>query len=314
MHSMVAVRHDAEGRPALMFGVILDDSEGAGRVLAQEAVSAQLAKALRLARVSVSRSDVSHERPHVDDIGCEINGVEAPIEDADLAAPRARAHPDDEAAIRRAGDEALRSDRVIDLEARYAAPGEAYRHVTMRRVAERDATGHAVGLLSVSIDQTAVITERRRAAALMRRLDVVTEAAELGVWSVDATTHAVEWNARMFRIYGLPAGSAAPTYQSWLSGLVHADDQRAVAAAWTQMMAGGDKVFESQFRTVWPDGSLRWLVARARKDSLDGRVFLLGVLIDVTEVVTQHQRADQALNDKLAAERANQAKSNLLAR
>ena len=314
MHSMVEVRHAADGRPALLFGVILDDSQGVSRVRAQEAVSAQLAKALRLARVSVARVDVGSQRVHFNDVGYEINGFDPNPEGVDVAVIRARAHPDDRAAIQRAGEDAMSSDRVIDLEVRYATPGQPFRHITMRRVAERDDTGRVVSLLSISIDQTAVITERSRAIGLMRRLDVVTEAAGLGVWSVDVQSHAVDWNAQMFRIYGLPPGSAAPTYQRWLSGLVHPDDQREVNAVWQHEMAGGDATFESQFRTVWPDGSVRWLVARARKEQLDGRVLVLGVLIDVTDVVTQHQRADQALNDKLAAERSNQAKSDLLAR
>ena len=155
---------------------------------------------------------------------------------------------------------------------------------------------------------------RNRSASLVRRYEVVTEAAGLGVWSVDVQTHAVEWNAQMLRLYGLPEGTPAPTYKAWLHDMVHPDDQPAAEAVWLRAVAGGDTVFEAQFRTVWPDGTLRWLVTRARRESLDGRDSLMGVLLDVTELTLQRERTEQALRDKLIAERASRAKSQLLAR
>ena len=153
-----------------------------------------------------------------------------------------------------------------------------------------------------------------RSANLVRRFDVVTEAAGLGVWSVDVQSHAVEWNAQMLRLYGLPEGTPAPTYTAWLRNMVHPDDQPAAEAVWLRAVAGRDTVFEAQFRTVWPDGTLRWLVTRARRESLDGRDSLMGVLLDVTELTLQRERTEQALGDKLTAERASRAKSQLLAR
>ena len=155
---------------------------------------------------------------------------------------------------------------------------------------------------------------RNRSASHVRRFEVVTEAAGLGVWSVDVQTHAVEWNAQMLRLYGLPEGTPAPTYTAWLHDMVHPDDQPAAEAVWLRAVAGGDAVFEAQFRTVWPDGTLRWLVTRARRESLDGRDSLMGVLLDVTELTLQRERTEQALRDKLIAERASRAKSQLLAR
>lgn len=191
---------------------------------------------------------------------------------------------------------------------------ESARPIALRRVAEYDANAQVAGLLTVSIDPTAAARARNRSAGLRRLLDVVAEAAGLGVWSVDLQTHVVDWNAQMLRLYGLPESTPAPTYTAWLCDMVHPDDQAAVAAVWLRASAGGDTVVEAQFRTVWPDGTLRWLVSRARRESLDGRESVVGVLLDVTELALQRQLAEQALGDKLAAERASRAKSQLLAR
>jgi signal transduction histidine kinase/CheY-like chemotaxis protein len=280
----------------------------------QQRVTTQLAHALRLARVVVSHVDLVTERVYFNDVGYEVNGFPADTDGVDLPVILARTHPDDREIMRRATEQALASERAVDIEVRFQMPGHPERHLAQRRVALRDANARVVGLLTVSIDQTPTARARSHSASLLRRLDVVGEAAGLGVWSVDLQTHAVEWNAQMLRLYGLPDNAPAPAYTAWLYDMVHPDDQAAVAAVWLRAAAGSDTAYEAQFRTVWPDGTLRWLVSRARRETLEGRDSLVGVLLDVTELTLQRQRAEQALGDKLTAERASRAKSQLLAR
>ena len=64
MQALTEVRNGADGRPATLLGVLIDDTESADRVRAQQAVSAQLAKALELAKVSVWRIDLQRRRIH----------------------------------------------------------------------------------------------------------------------------------------------------------------------------------------------------------------------------------------------------------
>ena len=191
---------------------------------------------------------------------------------------------------------------------------ESVRPIALRQLPEHDANAQVAGLPTLSLDKTAATRVGNRSASLTRRLEVVAEAAGLGVWSVDLQSHSVEWNAQMLRLYGLPETTPAPTYTAWLYDMVHPHDQAAVEAVWVSAVAGGDTVFEAQFRALWPDGTLRWLVSRARRESLEGRELLVGVLLDVTELTLQRLRAEQALGDKLAAERESRAKSQLLAR
>ena len=61
--------------------------------------------------------------------------------------------------------------------------------------------------------------------------------------------------------------------------------------------AGGG-MQEREFRIVRPDGSVRWLVSRARPEEIDGRRLVFGVTIDITE----RRLAEQALRS--ADERA----------
>ena len=184
VHALTEVRNDEHGMPMTMLGVLIDDTEGADRVRVQQAVSEQLQRALELARISVWRIDLQRDRVHFNDIGYRITGVEPSPEGMDLGTLRAMVHPQDLPAVQQAAQRATASNEVIDVEARYRNPDGSYRHLLTRRVAERDAGGRVVALAGVSLDQTADFAERQRAQALAQRIQLVAEAAGIGVWTI----------------------------------------------------------------------------------------------------------------------------------
>ena len=271
-------------------------------------------KALNLAKVSVWHIDSQLERIVFNDVGYELTGLERAPEGIGLDRIRATLHPDDIDAVVRAADDAVQRGGVVDVEARYRNPDGGYRHLLTRRVAERDANGEAIGLMGISLDQTAQILERERGHALARRIELVTEAARVGVWSVDTVHDSVEWNAEMLRIYGLAPGSAAPELKRWIGELVHPDDRRGLVAGRRQAVEQGRLEFETEFRIVRPGGEVRWLVCRSRRELREGGELVVGIHLDVTEPTLQRRQAEQALRDRESAQRANLAKSEFLAR
>ncbi len=58
VQALAEVRNGPDGQPATLLGVVIDDTESADRVRAQQSISAQLAEALELAKVSVWRIDL----------------------------------------------------------------------------------------------------------------------------------------------------------------------------------------------------------------------------------------------------------------
>jgi len=314
LQSMVEVRAGSDGRPAVMYGVVVDGTEGAGRERAQEAISAELGKALQLAKISVWRIDIETQRIHFNEAGYGPGGRGPRIESTSLDENLALVHPDDVQGLLTASTRAAQGDGVVDVEARYRRANGEYRHMLTRRVAEHDASGRVIALLGMSMDQTAQITERERARLLARRIELVAEAAGVGIWSVVPATGAVEWNAQMFAIYGLPAGQGAPAFGAWLRELVHPDGQGWIESLRQDGPELTRAVFEIELRIVRPDGSVRWVVSRSRRELRDGRAVHVGVQLDITESIRQRQFAEQALSDKQTAERASQAKSEFLAR
>jgi PAS domain S-box-containing protein len=95
----------------------------------------------------------------------------------------------------------------------------------------------------------------------------------------------------MFHIYGLPPGPGAPPVSEWMGERVHKDDRSRVAEERRRTRRSGRSGFETSFRVVRPDGSLRWVVCRSQSDERDGRTLLHGIHLDVT----QQRAMDQAL-------------------
>ena len=287
MHALTEVRNGSDGQPMTMLGVLIDDTEGADRVRAQQAVSAQLARALGLAKISVWRVDLQAERIHMNDIGYSFNGLAPRDEGLGLTEIRALVHPDDLPAVKRAAELAIAGSDVVDVEARYLHTDGSYRHLLTRRVAERDAQGHAVGLTGISLDQTEHIAARERAQALAQRIQMVADAAGVGVWTIEnpgqGAAERVEWNAQMFHIYGLPQDAAAPPVSEWMGARVHEADRRRVADNRRRARRSGSKDFETEFRIVRPDGTLRWVVCRSHREGVEGHERIHGIHLDLTQ-------------------------------
>jgi PAS domain S-box-containing protein len=314
LQSLVEVTKDAQGMPATMIGVIVDDTAGAGRVRAQQALSTYLAGALRLAQVSVWRVDFASQRIQFNDVGYEIMGLAPRPGGIDLGELRATAHPDDLESLLQAADRAIASDEVVDVEVRYRNAAGVYRPLLTRRVAERDTLGVATGLIGIAIDQTSQRAERERTQALLRRIELVADAAELGIWSLDHETGRIEWNATMFGIYGIGPDQLPATLSDWRDTLVHPDDRAALTLGRSRSIQSGAKSFETEFRILRSDGTVRWIVSRSRREVHDGRKFVIGIHLDTTELIVQRQLAEQALHEKEVALQASRAKSDFLAR
>jgi PAS domain S-box-containing protein len=115
-----------------------------------------------------------------------------------------------------------------------------------------------------------------------QRLRLVLEGAETGTWRWEIGADAIEWSDNLGPLHGLPAGSSPSTYEEFLE-CIHPDDREALGAAVERaVVAGLDYTLE--FRTRWPDGTVRWLETRAHvlRDDVGSPTALLGLTQDVT--------------------------------
>ena len=148
------------------------------------------------------------------------------------------------------------------------------------------------------------ITERKRAeqelSSSRLRLDIALAAARCGWFDWDLRTGVIVASKELEALYGLPPGGFGGTYAAWRE-LVHPEDLSEVEAPLSRALVTGD--YFQDFRVVWPDGTIRWLLARSRiiRDPAGQPLRMVGVNVDITDL----KQAEGAL-------RANEARLRLL--
>ena len=144
-------------------------------------------------------------------------------------------------------------------------------------------------LLAVAIDD-----ERGSKRALRvseERMGLAVENAQLVLWEWDVANDKVWLTNDGQEFFGFVPGE--PIDHATLAGRVHPDDRATRAAAIQHMLATGGP-YESEFRVILPDGSVRWIAARGRSPSpaVNGApTRILGVAMDITR---QKQAAAEA--------------------
>jgi PAS domain S-box-containing protein len=132
-----------------------------------------------------------------------------------------------------------------------------------------------------------VITQRKVAEAALKeseeRLRFVTERAKVGHWDWDIPSGRLNWSATCKRLFGIPEAETV-THERFLA-MLHADDRTRVDQAVQACLKGrGDTDYDIEYRTLWPDGTLRWIHARGSAIFEEGRpVRMAGIALDVTE-------------------------------
>lgn len=193
--------------------------------------------------------------------------------------------------------------------------------VESRQVLMRDKQGQPFVILEVNRDITARKAElarffqeadlaQQQSQQLIRlsaqRLQLAQRAGNIGTFEFNIPRGLILWTPELEALYGLPAGSFAGTYEDW-SRRLHPDDREQVEASLQRAIAGGP-TYDTEFRIVWPDGTIRWMLAKGEIISYDEEgkpLQMIGVNIDITRL-KEAEKGLQDLNtnlEQLVAER-----------
>ncbi len=134
---------------------------------------------------------------------------------------------------------------------------------------------------------TDIDQEKRREEtqqALVRRLDLVMRASNLGVWELDLQTGQLDWDEAMHALYGVSREEAAGSLEAFRQG-VHPDDLARMDQTIVDMRGG--RVFQTfEFRIIRrSDGALRTIEGNGYllRDGDGAPQRLLGMNRDITE-------------------------------
>ncbi|MBT6153486.1 MAG: PAS domain S-box protein [Planctomycetaceae bacterium] len=108
-------------------------------------------------------------------------------------------------------------------------------------------------------------------------------AAKVGVWELDLLTNLCVCSDEYYQIHGRQPKDSAPTLEQQLDW-IHPGDRDSVSNV-IQNALDDNVPFESDFRVIWPDGTIHWLVCKGKvvRDDAGRPVRMLGATFDVTE-------------------------------
>jgi PAS domain S-box-containing protein len=282
----------ADGSLLLWLDLPLDDE----RLAAVRRATEFLERALVLAGVSVWRLDLRTQRLHFNAVGFQVSGMHEDPAGIPVEAIRETIHPDDHEAVVRAAEQAIASDSIVDVVARYRNSDGGWRTLLTRRVADRDEHGAVVGLAGISLDLSPQRVERERAEALAEQTRLAAEAIGVGFWSRDLDAGTAYWDEQMYRIHRRDPREGPPSYEEWIDLYVHPQDRQAVHAIRRHAALTWEPFGDALFRARDTGEGERWVHVWTRRMIRDGHRLTFGMHMDVTErqreqMLLQRERA-----------------------
>jgi len=163
--------------------------------------------------------------------------------------------------------------------------------VASRWVVQKDDGGRPIKLLEINND----ISEKKRIEAALHQSEeqrrLALDLTHIGFWNWDIPTGKLIWNDNHFTLLGLAADGMEGNYQLWRSH-VHPEDLGWVEQRFLESLENHTD-YEAEYRVVHPDGSVHWLMGRAKAmyDESGKAVRSLGVLLDISD----RKRAEETL-------------------
>jgi len=304
-------QRDADGKPIAFVGVALDITGRLSEQRRLQDLTRRLELAASAAGVGIWSYDVASDTAVWNAQMYTMHGVDPAAPAPDRAtymtrfmAPEYR-HVMEQRAPRASGGI---DERVMQAEIQIVRTDGTRRDVSLRvRVLDSES---GLRMLGTMID----ITEQRAAREALRdaheRASLAARAVGLGTWELDPRTGRAIWDEQMWRLRGLEP-QATPLSEMQAQALLHPDDLAPMKGEY-EAATRERRPASGQFRVRWPDGTWHWLATRSMPvfDAQGQEPRRIGVNWDVT----QTREAEQALQERVLAQRESRAKSQFLAR
>jgi PAS domain S-box-containing protein len=138
------------------------------------------------------------------------------------------------------------------------------------------------------------ITKRKEAEERLReseeRLRFIADSAQAGYWHWEIAADRHEWSPLCSQLFGVPAEEPI-SYARFLAALHPDDRERTDGAVRACLETGGQTDYDIEYRTLWPDETVRWIHAKGNAAFADGKpVRMAGIVLDITERKEREER------------------------
>ena len=152
-------------------------------------------------------------------------------------------------------------------------------------------------LVGVGIDSRELENVKTTLHETEERLSLAAESADAGLWSLDMRAGIVRASQKAFELHGLPPDNETTTLECVLQ-IIHPEDREISRATIYNAMQSQD-VSRVEYRVIFSDGRIRWLVGLGRPHSgATGEPDrLMGVSIDITDRKLMEQQLRERLKE-----------------
>ncbi|WP_372645276.1 PAS domain S-box protein [Ancylomarina sp.] len=164
--------------------------------------------------------------------------------------------------------------------------------------------GESRQVLGVLTDISALKQTEETIRQITDRLQLATQTANIGIWDLDVVKNKLVWDEGMYSLYGINADTFSGVYEAWESGL-HPDDKER-ADEELQMALRGEKEFDTEFRVLWPDNSVRYLKAfgSVHRNDKGEPIRMLGTNWDISLLVEAKKEIENKNESLLELDKA----------
>ena len=190
-------------------------------------------------------------------------------------------HPEDMQKCLEVYTEAFDARQPFVMQYRLRRSDGEYRWISDQGVARHDAQGGFAGYIGSCVDVTELMKKEEALHEFEERVILAAEAAHLGVWEMDPASKEL-WMSDSARTV-FQFDSKTPLDHAAVQDRVHPEDRALRDSAVKHALEAGSG-YEMEYRILLPDGTQRWIGARARWVAGDNRkgARLIGVSIDIT--------------------------------
>ncbi|NTW84014.1 MAG: PAS domain S-box protein [Chlorobiaceae bacterium] len=131
------------------------------------------------------------------------------------------------------------------------------------------------------------VTERKKFQEAFlesnKRMNVIMNSTNAGIWEVDFASNDVYWSDEIWRLYGIDENGCTPSLENWLNTIIQ-EDRPTIEKTVADAIKNAAE-YNSSWRVRDPDGSMRWLMAKGTPFTDAGGKVLkyVGIVLDITE-------------------------------
>ena len=114
-------------------------------------------------------------------------------------------------------------------------------------------------------------------------LEVAREAGRIGTWDWNVISGEIRCNEQWLRVRGVQEASEIKLSRNGWLEYVHQEDRGRLARE-LDLALKGEKPYDAEYRVLWPDSSVHWLMGRGKvfRDELGAPVRMVGLSLDIT--------------------------------